>query len=275
MDQPIINVRKEKVINVLAPLYARDNRDVYKRTRAALERVIDFAKADGLPIGENPARHKGGLQNRFPRRGRKEEKHYEAVPYEKMPSFVQKLRQRHQDVVASALEFLILTACRSGEVRGMRWDEVDFDKKLWTIPGTRMKGRKTHVVPLSDRAMGILKQRPRGSVHVFTGPYGRFGPKPMIRLMRRMGEAKATVHGLRSSFSDWAGDMTDFADVTIEFCLAHALKNDVTAAYRRLTAVEKRRELMEAWAAYCGSEELKLPVETLLYNTLPVDAGGY
>jgi integrase len=271
LEVPIINVRKPKVIEVLAPLYSRDNRDVFKRTRAALERVIDYAKSDGLPIGENPARYKGGLQNRFPRRGRKEEMHYEAIPYENVPGFVQALRHSHQDVVASALEFLMLTAARSGEVLGMRWAEVDFDKKLWTIPGTRMKAGKTHIVPLSDRALEILNQQPKGRVYVFARPHGssngRLGPRTMLRIMRRMGEAKATVHGLRSSFSDWAGDMTDAADVTIDFCLAHVVKNATSAAYRRKTAIEKRRELLNMWATYCGSEELKIPVQNLLVNS--------
>jgi integrase len=166
------------------------------------------------------------------------------------------------------LEVAILTACRSGEVLGMRWSEIGYDfenenripkhfeNRVWTIPAKRMKARREHVVPLSDRVIEILSRRWEhridGSDLVFFA-HQRPTPldeKSMRELLRKM-KVKATPHGFRSSFSDWAGDETDFADETIEFCLAHQVKDSTRRAYRRRTALEKRRELMAQWADYC------------------------
>ena len=165
------------------------------------------------------------------------------------------LRKRQdRSVAAVALEFCIITATRSGETLGMRWTEVDIPNRIWTIPGNRMKKGREHIVPLSDRAIEILRRRQehKHGDYVFFG-YQRdkaLDDKSMRLVLHKMG-VKATTHGFRSSFRDWAGDTTDYARETIEFCLAHLVGNTTEAPYRRRTSLEKRRALMAEWAAHC------------------------
>jgi integrase len=163
------------------------------------------------------------------------------------------LRKR-DSISARALEFCILTAARTGEAIGAKWNEIDIDAALWTIPAARMKGGREHTVPLSKRATAMLEGLPRVGEHVFTAsPDGApLGHSALLELLRGMAGNGYTVHGFRSAFRDWAGDQTHFPRDVIEFALAHKVKDKTEAAYRRSSALEKRRKLMDTWAAYCG-----------------------
>jgi integrase len=172
-------------------------------------------------------------------------KHHDALPYAELPVFLAELGQVDQGV-ARALEFLILTAARSGEVLGAAWDEIDFAAKTWTIPAERMKAGKAHKVPLSDRAVEILRSLPRTDARVFPG-YA----KGMLRLLKDL-RPDATVHGFRSTFRDWAAERTNFPREVCEMALAHAIPDAVEAAYRRGDLFEKRRRLMADWATWCS-----------------------
>ncbi len=183
--------------------------------------------------------------------------HHNALPFVDVPAFMGRLRSV-QDVAARALEFVILTAARSGEVRGARWKEIDLQSKVWTVPPERMKGGREHRVPLSERAMSIIHEMHEARMSEFLFPGVRHGEPlsytTLTRVLRRM-KIDVTMHGFRSSFRDWAGDHTAFARDVVEAALAHAIENKTEAAYRRGDALEKRRALMAAWAAYCNPEK--------------------
>jgi integrase len=245
------------VDEALAPLAAK----APAQARRALDKwaeVFDFARSQGERLFENPARWKGLQKHNFPALSGIKRKHYAALPYERIPEVVRALRQRQErSTGAVALEFCILTACRSGEVLGAQWSEFDFENKLWTIPAERTKQRREHLVPLSDRAMEILtlqKQYRNGSDFVFTG-YNRtqLAEKAMVWVLRYM-NLDVTVHGFRSSFRDWCGNETHFPREPVEECLAHQVGNSVEQAYRRQTALRKRIEIMKAWASYCEGQ---------------------
>jgi integrase len=174
--------------------------------------------------------------------------------YEEVSGFIGKLRERDAPA-AQALELCILTAARSGEILGMRWDEVDLGKKVWTIPAERMKAGREHRVPLSSRAISILQKLEKLKLGEFVFP-GQVRGKPLSNMamemvLRRMNLHSITVHGFRSSFRDWAGNATNFPRELAETALAHVIGDKAEQAYRRSDAIEKRRELMEAWANYC------------------------
>jgi integrase len=178
---------------------------------------------------------------------------YAAPPYSEVPPLQWALRQQ-EGMAALALEFLILTACRSGEVRGARWSEIDMANKVWTIVPMRMKAGREHRVPLSNAAMAILEKlaEARASEFVFFGRRlaNPISPMAMMEVLRRMNAGKITVHGFRSAFRDWAGNETSFPREVCEAALAHSTGNAVEAAYRREDALEKRRTLMDSWAAF-------------------------
>jgi integrase len=176
------------------------------------------------------------------------------MPYEDVATFIAKLRAR-EATASLALELCILTAARSGEILGMQWSEIDIDKKIWTVPANRMKAGREHRVPLSSRAVAILKQLKKARVGEFVFP-GQARNKPlsnmaMEMMLRRMKVNNATVHGFRSSFRDWAGNVSNFPREVVETALAHVIGDKAEQAYRRSDALEKRRQLMDAWAAYC------------------------
>jgi integrase len=176
------------------------------------------------------------------------------MPYEDVAAFVGKLRDR-EATAALALEFCILTAARSGEILGAQWAEIDLDKKIWTVPANRMKAGREHRVPLSARVVSILKQMAKLKMGDFVFP-GQARGKPlsnmaMEMMLRRMKIDYATVHGFRSSFRDWAGNVSSFPREVTETALAHVIGDKAEQAYRRSDALEKRRKLMEAWASYC------------------------
>jgi len=176
------------------------------------------------------------------------------MPYEAVPAFIARLRES-DFLAAQALELCILTAARSGEILGMQWAEVDLDKKIWTVPANRMKAGREHRVPLSERAVAILKQLAEIRTGDFVFPW-RCKNRPlsstaMNKVVHRMKAASITVHGFRSSFRDWAGNVSSFPREVVETALAHVIGDQTEQAYRRSDALDKRRKLMEDWAAYC------------------------
>jgi integrase len=178
-----------------------------------------------------------------------------ALPYAAVPAFMARLRDT-RGVDARALEFAILTAARTREVIGARWVEIDLDAAVWTVPASRMKARKEHRVPLAARTINMLKElySEDGNAHVFVGarPGRPLGHSQLFRVLRRL-EERATTHGFRSSFSDWAHESTSYPNHVIELALAHAVGSGVERAYRRGDLFDKRRKLMEAWGKYCST----------------------
>jgi integrase len=220
------------------------------RTRNRIDLILTWAAAQGFRSGENPAR--SDLVKNVPAPTAKAVVHYAAVPYDEVPALVAALRD-HRGISARALEFLILTATRTKEVRGATWDEIDLDNALWTIPAARMKGGKEHKVPLPKRAVEILRGLPReaDNPHAFIGAQQpRLSMAALNKLMKRLRPAE-TVHGLRSSFSDWANEQTSHSVHSIEMSLAHSVGNNVEQAYRRGPMFDKRRRLMADWARFC------------------------
>lgn len=200
----------------------------------------------------------------LPKRSKTEVRHHPALPFKQLADFMPILRSRPA-VAARALEFTILTAARSGEVRGMTWGEVDLAERLWTVPGNRMKAGATHEVPLSDAAVAILKalmpDNPRSDAIVFAAPRGgQMSDMALSQLLKRMGRPDITVHGFRSTFRDWAGETTQFGREEVEMALAHTIESTTERAYRRGRALDKRRDLMAAWANYCLTAQDNLDV---------------
>jgi integrase len=225
------------------------------RVRGRIEVILDWATARGYRTGDNPARWKGHLDKLLPARSKIQRvKHHAALPYGEVPSFVALLRER-EGLSARALEFLILTAARTSEAIGARWSEIDLANQVWIIPPDRMKGGREHRVPLSDRAVEILEGLPHEGEFVFPGARAGkpFSNMALLTTLRRMGRGDLTAHGFRSSFRDWAAEMTGFHSDVVEMALAHAVSSKVEAAYRRGDLFEKRRRLMNEWAHECAS----------------------
>jgi integrase len=237
------------VLKAVEPVWQRAQ-TTGDRTRQRIEVVLDWATARGARSGDNPARWKGHLEHLLKDSHRP--KHHAAMPYNAVPDFINALRT-HPGTAARALEFLILCASRSGEVLGARWSEINIEEKTWTIPAARMKAEKNHTVPLSAAVLKIVTGQSRSSEFVFAAPRsGRAMERHALAdVMKAMGR-RETVHGFRSSFSDWAADNTAFPQEVREQALAHAIPNKVEAAYRRGALLAKRRQLMNAWAEFCG-----------------------
>jgi integrase len=230
--------------------------------RGRIEAVLDFAKTRGYRTGENPAAWDGNLIHALPARAAiAKVDHHAALPYPELPTFTAQLDTR-EGMAARALEFAIMTAARTGEVIGARWSEIDLDAKVWTVRAERMKAKKEHRVPLTTRAIEILKALPRESDFVFPG--GRKGVSisnmAMAQLLKRMARVDITVHGFRSTFRDWAAERTNYPNHIVEMALAHVIGDKVEAAYRRGDLFDKRRKLMEAWEAYCTAPQLDAKV---------------
>ncbi|GAB2458637.1 site-specific integrase [Comamonas humi] len=239
------------VLACLEPIWSSKN-ETASRLRGRIESVLDWATVRKYRKGENPARWKGHLDKVLaaPAKIQKVE-HHPAIPIDGMPAFMQDLHTR-AGIAARTLEFLILTATRSGEVRGALWSEVDLGKAIWTIPAERMKAGAEHRVPLSEQALKLLKNAPQiaGSDLIFPGTKGQpLSDMTMTAVMRRM-KVTAVPHGFRSTFRDWAGEKTNFPRELAEQALAHTLESKVEAAYRRGDALEKRREMMQEWARF-------------------------
>jgi integrase len=222
---------------------------------------LDWARVSGFRSGENPARWRGHLDHLLPPRAKLQKtQHHSALPYARIGSFMKELRSL-ESVFARALEFTILTGVRTGDVRGALWQEIDLNSKIWTIPAERMKAGAEHRVPLSTSAMAVINVMREASSEGYVFPGERPG-RPisnsiMLSLLVRMGYSEITVHGFRSTFKDWASEQTTFQNEVSEMALAHKIENKVEAAYRRSELLDKRRKLMEAWAAYCGRDFAK------------------
>ncbi len=252
-SRPVDTIGTDDILSVLKPIWTV-KAETASRLRGRIEKVLDAAKAKGFRNGENPARWRGHLDHLLPKPSKLTRGHHSAMPYEEVAAFVGKLRDRDA-IAVLALEFCILTAARSGEVLGARWSEIDLDKKIWTVPAKRMKAGREHRVPLSARALSILKKLEKVKTGDFVFP-GHARNKPLSNMamemvLRRMKVENATVHGFRSSFRDWAGNVTTFPREVTETALAHVIGDKAEQAYRRSDALEKRRKLMEAWASYC------------------------
>jgi integrase len=258
---PVDKIHTEAVLGVLNPIW-RDKAETASRLRGRIEMVLDAARAKGhiSPNEANPARWRGHLDKLLAKRAKLTRGHHAAMSYEDVPRFIEKLRQR-EGIAALALEFTILTAARSGETLGARWAEIDFARKLWMIPPGRMKGAREHRVPLSSRALEILEllAQAKTGEFIFAGRRAaqQLSGMAMEMLLRRMKVEDATVHGFRSAFRDWAGNETNFARELAESALAHVIGDKAEQAYRRSDALERRRELMQAWAGFCNSSKLQ------------------
>ena len=251
-ELPVADIGTAHVLKILEPIW-QDKPETASRIRGRIETVLDAAKARGYREGENPARWRGHIAQILPPRSRLTRGHHKAMPYDAIPAFVGALHKR--DAVAGlALEFTILSAARTGEVIGAKWNEVDLDKAIWTIPASRMKAGKEHRVPLSPRAVEILKST-QGLRKEWLFPAtkgGSMSGMAMSMLLRRM-KVDVTVHGFRSGFRDWSAECTGYAHEVAEMALAHTIENKVERAYRRGDLFDKRRRLMDDWATYCAS----------------------
>ncbi|MET4277880.1 MULTISPECIES: integrase arm-type DNA-binding domain-containing protein [unclassified Bradyrhizobium] len=251
--RPIGEVTTDDVIKVLRPIW-RTKAETARRIRGRIERVLDAARAAGERSGENPARWRGHLSELLSKPEKLQRGHHKALPYQDVPAFM-KLLPTMKGIAALSVEFTVLTAARSGETRGALWSEIQDD--VWVVPPERMKGGREHRVPLVPRAQAILKQmkKLRTSDIIFPGfrDDRPLSDMSLSAVLRRL-EVDATVHGFRSSFRDWAGDATDFPRELAEAALAHLVGDETERAYRRGDALKRRRELMEAWAAYCAGK---------------------
>lgn len=252
-DTPVASVDDAQVLEVLTPIWTTKT-ETAKRIQGRIENILDAAKARKLRTGENPARWRGHLDKLLPQPSKVAKvRHHPALPYQQMAEFMQALRDV-KGISPLALEFLILTAARSGEVLKATWHEVDTDDRMWIIPGERMKAGKTHRVPLSDAAVAVLKKAEGIKHNDYIFPSARTG-KPMsdmslTMLIRRL-HPGITAHGFRSSFRDWAAEATMYPGDMAEMALAHVVSDKVEAAYRRGDMVERRRQMMQDWAAWC------------------------
>lgn len=252
-ELPVAEIGTAHVLKILEPIW-QDKPETASRIRGRIETVLDAAKARGYREGENPARWRGHIAQILPARSRLTRGHHKAMPYEAIPTFMAKLRERDA-MAALALEFVILTATRTSEVLGATWAEVDLDKAIWTVPASRMKAGKEHRIPLSPRAVEILEAvKPLGKASLFPADKGgKLSTMAMSMLLRRM-KLECTVHGFRSGFRDWAAECTGYAHEVCEMALAHVIGNKSEAAYRRGDLFDKRRRLMADWATYCASD---------------------
>jgi integrase len=251
---PVQAINTSLIIKVLEPIWASKN-ETASRVRGRVERVLDWARARGYRTGENPARWRGHLDKLLPP-PRKVQKvaHHAALPYRQVGEFIRQLRS-NEGVAPRALEFAILTAARTSEVVGARWSEFDLDAGVWTVPAERMKANREHRVPLSTTAQSVLARLLREGDYVFCGASKNrpLSNMAMLALLRRMGREDLTVHGFRSSFRDWAAELTNFPREVAEAALAHVLSDKTEAAYRRGDLLERRVPLMEGWAAHVSS----------------------
>jgi integrase len=253
----VASIDTAAVLKVLNPIWTKKT-ETASRLRGRIERILDYAATQGLRDGPNPARWKGHLALTLPKPSKVQKvEHHAALPVREMPGFMKRLRAVH-GVGAKALEFAILTAARSGEVRGMAWAEVDLAAKVWTVPAARMKAGREHRVPLSDAAMTVLQSLPRqeGGDLVFPGTKGQpLSDMSLTAVVRRL-KVDAVPHGMRSSFRDWTAEHTHFPNEVAEMALAHVVGDKVEAAYRRGDLFEKRRQMMDAWASFLSGERV-------------------
>jgi len=250
---PVAEIDTALVVKVLGPIWETKT-ETATRLRGRIEKILDWATVSKYRQGENPARWRGHLDKLLANPNKVAKvAHHPALPWHDMGAFMATLRAQ-EGVAARALEFAILAAARSGEVRGATWAEIDLDARLWTVPAERMKAKKEHRVPLSKHAVALLKKLPREGDLVFPGAKeGKaLSDMSLTAVLRRMQRADITVHGFRSTFRDWCAESTGFPREVCEHALAHSLPDKVEAAYRRGDLLDKRILLMQAWADYCA-----------------------
>jgi integrase len=265
---PVAEVDTPLVVKVLSPIW-NTKTETAARLRGRIENILDYATVSKYRVGENPARWRGHLENLFADPNKiAPVVHHPALPWQEIGAFMEELRKR-PGIAPRALEFLILTGLRSGSVRGARWDEIDVDTRIWTVPPERMKNKLEFRVPLSSATLALLDTMPRSGPLVFPG---RDADRPQSDMtltaeLRRMNREDISVHGFRSTFRDWCSESlaNSFPHEVIEQALAHTLPNKVEAAYRRGDLLAKRAMLMQAWADYCGTRSTSTPV-TLLHK---------
>ncbi len=261
---PVAEIDTGLVMKCLAPIW-ESKTETASRVRGRIESVLGWATTSGYRTGENPARWKGHLENLLATISKSSRtKNHPSLPWQRMGAFMSALRMR-EGVSTRAVEFVILTACRSGEVRGARWAEFDAAGKVWTIPAERMKAKREHQVPLSGAALALLESMPKDSDVVFAGMKGQpLSDMSLTAVIRRMnGDEKpvwadangevVTVHGFRSSFRMWAAETTNYPREVAEHALSHQLPDAVERAYQRGSQFAKRAALMADWAVYCAT----------------------
>jgi integrase len=260
-DLPVQMVDTGPVMKVIEPLWLGSSADRAKtetasRARQIIEAVLDWAKARGYRDGENPARWRGHLATMLPKKSQVHTvTHHPALPWRQVPEFMTRLRQETSPA-AYALQVTAFCGLRTGETRLAQWSEFDFANRVWTIPGSRMKTRREHRVPLAAPVLKNLERLRQTATGPFVfaapGAVKPFGVNGMLQVLARLGlKGKVTTHGFRSCLDDWSAEETDFAKEVREACLAHAIPNAVEAAYRRGELFRKRRLLMEQWAEFC------------------------
>jgi integrase len=258
-DLPVGDVTTTHVLAAVEPIWL-SKPETASRLRGRIERILDFAKTRGWRSGENPAAWKGHVALTLPARSKiRKVEHHAALGWREIGDFMLALRDQ-QGVGGRALRFAILTAARSGEVRGVQWNEIDMSAATWIVPAKRMKGGREHRIPLSEPALDVLREmsRTRLSQDLDTLVFpGRDAGRPLsdmslTAVLRRMRRGELTAHGFRSSFRDWAAETTACPAELVEMALALAVGNKVEAAYRRGDLFEKRRRLMQDWADYCS-----------------------
>lgn len=263
---PVAEIDTDLIVKCLFPIWESKN-ETASRLRGRIESVLSWATTSGYRTGENPARWKGHLKNLLATiKNSGDKKHHPSLPWEKIRAFMKALRKR-EGIAARALEFTILTAGRSGNIREVLWSEIDLDKRIWKIPPEKIKMKRGLDVPLSDAAIDLLNSLPKLSDLVFPGIKGQpLSDATLAAVIERMNKGgaiwidpnynkPATVHGFRTTFRMWAAEATDHPREVTEHALAHELPNEVERAYQRGTQFPKRVVLMEDWATFCLSEE--------------------
>jgi integrase len=271
---PVAEIDTGLVVKCLAPIW-ESKTETASRLRGRIESVLGWATTSGYRTGENPARWKGHLENLLATISKTSRtKNHPSLPWPRIGAFISALRLR-EGVAARALEFTILTACRSGEVRGARWAEFDTAGKMWTIPADRMKAKREHQVPLSDAALALLESLSKEGEIVFAGTKSQpLSDMSLTAVIRRMnGDDKPvwvdtdgesiTVHGFRSSFRMWAAETTSYPREVAEHALAHQLPDAVERAYQRGSQFAKRAALMAEWAVYCTTVQTDAVVKPI------------
>lgn len=244
------DVEQSHVMRVLEPIWLTKT-ETAKRLRGRIERVLDWSRVRGYRSGENPARWRGHLDTLLQSPGKVQKRaHFPALPFDELGAFMGALRQQ-EGMGARALEFAILTAARSGEVRGATWNEIDLADASWIIPADRMKMKREHRAALNDAAVALLESLPRTGDLIFPNTKGNMlSDMTLTAVLRRMGRSDITAHGFRSTFRDWCSERTNYPRDVAEMALAHAIGDKVEAAYRRGDLFEKRRRMMKEWGKF-------------------------
>jgi len=251
----VADIDQAAVMKVVEPIW-KAKPTTAGRVRSRIEAILDYAAANEFRGNDNPARH---ITAALPKKSRiAKVEHFAALPWEQIPVFMTELRGL-QSTAARCLEFAVLTAARSGEAIGARWDEIDLKAKTWTVPGDRMKAGEQHRVPLSSAAIEALSGLPRTGLLVFGGSKAMQETAMRRKVLAKLrpgnggrSSSTVTVHGFRSSFKTWCGERTNFANETVEIALAHRIGNKTEQSYERGDKFEKRRRLMDAWAKFCA-----------------------